>query len=89
MPNAILYQAYGGTDFINECRYSLLKYLQVYNLKPPASTGIYIHTDQEHLFSDFLPFFSQAGADFSKKRKSAGMARRPKFRASAENSNDD
>lgn len=55
--NAILYQAYGGTDFINECRYALLKYLQVYNLKPPADTGIYIYTDQPHLFSDFSPFF--------------------------------
>ena len=88
MPNAILYQAYGGTDFINECRYSLLKYLQVYNLKPPASTGIYIYTDQEHLFSDFLPFFHKLEFISLKKRKSAGMARWPKFRASAENSND-
>jgi hypothetical protein len=59
MANAILYQAYGGIDFINECRYSLLKYLQVYNLKPPAKTGIFIYTDQSHLFSDYLPFFQQ------------------------------
>jgi len=58
MNNAILYQAYGGTDFINECKYSLLKYLQVYNLSPPGNTGIYIYTDQPHLFSDFLPFFA-------------------------------
>lgn len=57
MSNAVLYQAYGGVDFVNECKYSLLKYLQVYNLNPPASTGIYIYTDQAHLFSDFLPFF--------------------------------
>src|SRR5215218_7933039 len=56
-PNAILYQAYGGVDFINECRYSLLKYLHVYNLKPPATTGIFVYTDQPHLFSDFFPFF--------------------------------
>lgn len=59
MLNAILYQAYGGMDFINECRYSLLKYLQVYNLKPPANTGIFIYTDQPHQFSDFLPFISK------------------------------
>ncbi len=57
MRNAILYQAYGGKDFINECRYSLLKYLQVYNLNPPAATGIFIYTDQPHFFSDFIPFF--------------------------------
>jgi len=57
MQNAILYQAYGGKDFINECRYSLLKYLQVYNLEPPASTGIYIYTDTPHLFEDFRTFF--------------------------------
>ncbi|HUC82745.1 MAG TPA: hypothetical protein VMR70_17685 [Flavisolibacter sp.] len=59
MQNAILYQAYGGVDFVNECRYSLLKYLQVYNLKPPPDTGIYIYTDQPHLFADFLPFFAK------------------------------
>ena len=58
MKNAILYQAYGGIDFINECRYSLLKYLGVYNLKTPANTGVYIYTDQPHHFSDFLPFIS-------------------------------
>jgi hypothetical protein len=57
MQNAILYQAYGGIDFINECRYSLLKYLQVYDLKPPVSTGIYIYTDTPHLFEAFKPFF--------------------------------
>src|SRR5215203_5382796 len=55
--NAILYQAYGGAGFINECRFSLLKYLQLYNLKPPSTTGIFIYTDQPHLFSDFLPYF--------------------------------
>lgn len=59
MRNAILYQAYGGIDFINECKYALLKQLQVYNLKPPADTGIFIYTDQPHLFSDFLTFFPE------------------------------
>lgn len=56
MQNAILYQAYGGIDFVNECRYSLLKYLQVYNLQLPPTTGIHIYTDQPHLFECFLPF---------------------------------
>ncbi|MBB1286735.1 hypothetical protein HRH25_20310 [Flavisolibacter sp. BT320] len=57
MQNAILYQAYGGTDYTNECRYSLLKYLQVYNLTPPAGTGLVIYTDTPAVFSDFAPFF--------------------------------
>lgn len=57
MQHAILFQAYGGTAFVNECRYALLKYLQVYNLKPPPATGIVIYTDQPNLFSDFEPFF--------------------------------
>lgn len=57
MKNAVLYQAYGGTAFVNECRFALLKYLHVYNLKPPASTAVFIYTDKPHLFSDFEPFF--------------------------------
>lgn len=57
MQNAILYQAYGGTDYTNECRYSLLKYLQVYNLIPPADTAIVIYTDTPAVFADFQPFF--------------------------------
>lgn len=59
MQNAILYQAYGGTDYTNECRYSLLKYLQVYNLTPPAETALVIYTDTPEVFSDFAPFFHQ------------------------------
>lgn len=59
MSNAILYQAYGGDDFINECKYSLLNYLQVYNLKPPPQTAVVIYTDKPHLFSDFFPFIQQ------------------------------
>jgi hypothetical protein len=57
MQNWIIYQAYGGNDFVNECRYSLLKYLQVYNLTPPADTAIVIYTDTPELFADFQPFF--------------------------------
>lgn len=57
MQNAILYQAYGGADFSNECRYSLLKYLQVYNLTPPADTTLAIYTDTPAVFADFVPFF--------------------------------
>lgn len=57
MQNAILYQAYGGPDHTNECRYSLLKYLQVYNLTPPADTALVIYTDAPEVFSDLAPFF--------------------------------
>lgn len=56
MQNAILYQAYGGPDFVNECRYSLLKYLQVYNLRPPAHTSLVVYTDAPDSFADFQPF---------------------------------
>lgn len=56
MQNALLYQAYGGPDFVNECRYSLLKYLQVYNLTPPAHTAVVIYTDAPDSFADFQPF---------------------------------
>jgi hypothetical protein len=59
MQNAILYQAYGGADYVNECKYSLLKYLQVYNLTPPADTAIVIYTDTPELFADFEPFLRQ------------------------------
>jgi hypothetical protein len=57
MQNFILYQAHSGIDHINECRYSLLKYLEVYNLKPPANIGFIIYTDQPALFEIFTPFF--------------------------------
>ncbi len=56
MQNWILYQAYGGSDFINECRYSLLKYLQVYNLTPPADMAIAVYTDAPEQFADFTPY---------------------------------
>ena len=58
MQNTILYQAYGGPDYVNECRYSLLRYLQVYNLTPPAGTAIAIYTDVPEQFADFKPFLS-------------------------------
>lgn len=57
MENYILYQAYGGADFANECRYSLLKFLSAYNLVPPAHTSVVIYTDRAEMFSEFIPFF--------------------------------
>ncbi|MBD0351255.1 MAG: hypothetical protein ICV51_01320 [Flavisolibacter sp.] len=56
MQNHILYQAYGGIDYINECRFSLLKYLSLYNINPPADTAIVIYTDQPALFEAYDTF---------------------------------
>jgi hypothetical protein len=58
MGNFILYSSTGNTDHINECRYSLLKYLAIYNLKPP-DIGIIINTNAPAAFESFMPFFKQ------------------------------
>lgn len=55
--NFILYLAYGNMDNINECRYSLLKYLDCYQLKPPENIAVIIYTDQPDFFSPFTDFF--------------------------------
>ena len=55
--NYITYLAHGNIGYINECRFSLLKFLQVYNLRPPANLGVIIYTDQPKAFEDFIPFF--------------------------------
>jgi hypothetical protein len=57
MQHSILYLAYGPAAYINECRYSLLKYLEVYKLKPPASVNLIVYTDQPASFEAFTPFF--------------------------------
>lgn len=56
MQNYILYRA-GSIDRINECRYSLLKYLAYFNLHPPAHTKIIIYTDQPAAFEAYAPYF--------------------------------
>ena len=58
MPNQILYQAI-TPDAINECRYSLLKYLSVYNLNPPPNIAINIRTNTTAAFEAFIPFFER------------------------------
>jgi len=58
MPNYILYQAL-TPDAVNECRYSLLKYLLIYNLKPPSNIGITVHTNSQASFDSFIPFFER------------------------------
>ncbi|HEV7621000.1 MAG TPA: hypothetical protein VGO09_04670, partial [Flavisolibacter sp.] len=57
MHQYILYQAYGSSGHVNECRYSLLKYLEHYNLNPPVDIGIIIYTDQPAFFESLSTFF--------------------------------
>lgn len=57
--NYITYFAHGDVGYLNECRFSLLKLLHVYNLQPPANTAILVYTDQPQLFESFIPFFSK------------------------------
>ena len=57
MQNYLLYQATGSIDQINECKYALVKYLSLYNLKTPHSTSVVIYTDQPAMFESFIPFF--------------------------------
>ena len=57
MQHYLLYRAYGDLHYIDECRYSLLKYLSVYNLKPPANITVVVYTDKPALFEAFEPFF--------------------------------
>jgi hypothetical protein len=59
MSNYILYLAGSDANRVNECRYSLLKYLALYNLKPPANIGIVIYSGVPAIFESFDPFFEQ------------------------------
>jgi hypothetical protein len=59
MTNYLLYLAAGSTHTVNECRYSLLKYLAVYNLKPPPDIGIIVYTDVPATLEAFEAFFNQ------------------------------
>lgn len=55
--NYIVYLAHGDEGYINECRFSLLKYLSVYNLNPPQETSVIILTDRPEKFDLFTPYF--------------------------------
>lgn len=58
MHNHILYAAFTD-DSINECRYALLHYLHLYNLKPgPTSITVYTHKPVLfEAFTSFIPHF--------------------------------
>jgi hypothetical protein len=55
MQNYILYVAYGSINNINECKYSLLKYIDKYTTEL-SNTSIIIYTDQPHFFKIFTSF---------------------------------
>lgn len=56
MPNLLLFQAYTSQQ-VAGCRYFLLKYLAIYNLKPPAQTTVVIYTNEPEAFEGFTNFF--------------------------------
>jgi hypothetical protein len=58
MQNFIVYRA-NTTDEIYECSYSLLKYLTVYNVKPPLDQTVVIYTSQPAMLEIYGPFFNQ------------------------------
>jgi hypothetical protein len=59
MLNYIVYHA-SSVDEVYECSYSLLKYLDIYNLKPPADHGLVIYTGKPaylEAYGSFLNHF--------------------------------
>jgi hypothetical protein len=67
--NHIAYLAHGDTGYLNECRFSLLKYLHVYNLNPPSDTAVVVYTDKPEYFENFIPFFPAFFAGACGRRK--------------------
>src|SRR4051812_39102315 len=59
MANVLVFDASENINKVNSCRYALLKYLGVYNLKPPPGIEVYVYTDQPAYFEAFIPFFSK------------------------------
>lgn len=58
MQNYILYIAsFLGEAY--ECAYSILKYLGVYNLKPPSNHTVIIYTDHPELLEAYESFFKR------------------------------
>lgn len=57
MQKSILYIA-GSLDEVYECAYSVLKYLEVYNLKPPVDHSLIIYTNYPELVEAYGSFFN-------------------------------
>jgi len=58
--NYITYLAHGNIGYVNECRFSLLKFLQVYNLYPPADLGVIIYNYGESFLDRFYRVYPEA-----------------------------
>ena len=56
MSNFIIYHV-STVEEVHECAYSLLKCLDLYNLKPPADLAINIYTGQPALLEAYGSFF--------------------------------
>ena len=57
MQHYLLFQVGGNQQRIYQCQYALLQYLAIYNLKPPADTGILLYTDNPSEFDAYTSFF--------------------------------
>lgn len=57
MRKSILYIAFSRNE-VYECAYSILKYLEVYNLKPPAGHSLTIYTNYPELLEAYGSFFN-------------------------------
>jgi hypothetical protein len=58
MRKFILYIAF-SLDEVYECAYSILKYLEVYNLKPPADHSLVVYTNHPELLEAYGSFFNR------------------------------
>jgi len=58
MRKSILYIA-STLDEVYKCAYSILKYLEVYNLKPPLHHSLFVYTNYPDLLEAYGSFFSQ------------------------------
>lgn len=57
MQKSILYIAL-SPDEVYQCAYSILKYLEVYNLKPPADHSLTVYTNNPQLLEAYGSFFN-------------------------------
>jgi hypothetical protein len=58
MQKTILYIA-SSLDEVYECAYSILKYLEVYNLKPPTDHSLVVYTNYPDLLEAYGSYFNR------------------------------
>src|SRR3982751_1088758 len=57
MRNYLVYYL-SSVDEVYECCYSLLKYLDVYNLKPPADHSVVVYSNRPQLLEVYGSYFN-------------------------------